>query len=262
MSAAAPDRPSLVPDWIVAVATLVGGIWVMFMLAYALGAGGMRVAGSSISFDREYDRTFYRVTDDIVFSVSDTWVSLIRVKSGVFPFNPVCGRYLSNGTVIGNPSFVAGNIVLTRDLWENSEAAGIDIETGELLDPAALAERGLWSASPADLPGAAGAGGKPDDTPPAAPTPPPGGGKPDRDAAPPTPAAAGAPPAAVPAFEAGVPLTAEWVAENFDKARAINESCMMFNAAFLAIYLLLALIAIPTAVIRGFKRRAAARAPS
>lgn len=53
------------------------------------------------------------------------------------------------------------------------------------------------------------------------------------------------------------PLTPAWIADNYSKIRYIHESCITFNAAFIALYLLLAIIAAPIALTRWLKRRKA-----
>lgn len=224
------DQPGLVPDWIVAIAMLVGGLWLSFTVAYVMGASGVRLNGNALSFDRDGDDELYEIADGLAFEVWDTWVSVVRTEPGVFPANPVCGRFDTAGMVIGHPNWIADGVVFTDVLGPNDTAAGVELATGALLDRAALEARGLLATKPAAE----------------APRP---GAKPPRDgaraagAAPPTPRATAA------------PFDAEQARTDFERVRPVQESCIVYNAAFVFLFLLLGLIAAPVALSRWLRRR-------
>jgi hypothetical protein len=268
MSSAKPQN--LVPDWIAAVAMLVLPLLLAFNVAYLLGASGMRISGSSMSFNREYDDTVYRLADGLGMEVDEYSMRVVRVEPGIPPINPVCGVWDAREIVMNNPTFIQDGVLLADEYYEWETPGGIELATGAILDIAALQARGLplptlW-VDPSERPsGAIPARATPGPAiPPKPPRPGGDGTKPDANApiatvAPPAPHADAAAPGYVATSSAPrEPITRELVTANYDKLRVINESCITFNAAFVAIYLLLGIIAAPIAATRYIRRRRAA----
>lgn len=278
MSTPSPKPPPkhLLPDWIPAVGMLLLPLMVTMNVAYLMGASGVRMGGSSSSFNRQFDDTYYRLAPGVAWEVDEYTIRVRAIHAGWPPFNPVCGFWSGGEMLLWDPTFVQDGVALAEEYYQWQTPGGIELETGRFLSVEELQARGLptprlWvdpqtgRTNPQDpnsvVAPPAAATGAGDHKPGAAPA---GGHKPGT-APGAAPASPGAPVVSPPVAGASAPgstsprepLTPAWIADNYSKIRYIHESCITFNAAFIALYLLLAIIAAPIALTRWLKRRKA-----
>ncbi|NUP10398.1 MAG: hypothetical protein HOW73_30475 [Polyangiaceae bacterium] len=127
-----PAKRRLLPDWWLAVMTLLGGLFVVFNLIYRFGFGGVSVSGADVSFNREFDGQLWKIDDHLAYRTGKhpDDVAVVRYKSGAIPFRPVCGSCDLDGSLLNTAQFKKGAWVYS----EYPELEGVDvvnIETGE-----------------------------------------------------------------------------------------------------------------------------------
>ncbi|UQA58834.1 hypothetical protein [Polyangium aurulentum] len=215
-TAQSPDKkPPLLPAWYSAVGILLLGLFVVFNLAYRLGAGGIQIGGANTSFNREHDSELYKIDDTRAFLVHGGFVSIVKYKSGLPPFRPLCGRCDLDGSIFNMASFQKGDWFYSR-YPELDGPDAYNLKTGEIvkLD----VPRTQKDVDPASVPFYVEHGFT---------------------------------------FDAALAVTPERIAREHEDLSLINESCVVFNAAFVLLFGTMVLIGVPMLIV-GLRRRRSA----
>lgn len=188
-----------------AVSGLVLALWLAFNVIYRLGGEGIQFSGATTSFERQFDRAMFRLTDDLALTVGSSPgdSAVVRYARGMFPFCPLCGLYEPDGSVVNLARYAKGDWIYT-DHPGGPFADGIDLRTGETFD---VPDAELPRERPLDW----------------------------------TPAALPAYAARGLTFEKDDELSAAKISARFAPLSTIHESCIVFNAAFVLIAIVLAL---------------------
>jgi hypothetical protein len=189
------------PDWYYSVAGLVLALWLGFNLYYRFGAEGVEVSGASVSFDRQYDRQLLRVNDQLAFIISSGYPSVVRYERGAFPFCPLCGIYEPAGTVVNGTRYRKGDWVYS-DSVSGYGSDMVNLRTGEAIDVPEGEVRDPREFDPATVEAYRARGLR---------------------------------------FDPASALSPEQIAREFEAISTINESCVVFNAAFLLLLAVLLL---------------------
>lgn len=121
------------PAWYKATGIVVLLMFVAVNVYYRLGAGGIQVSGSSVSFDRHHDFALFRIDDRLAFLLTKSgFVSVVRYKRGTFPFCPVCGLYEPAGMVLSLAQYKKDNWVYTGHP-DPKRVCAVNLKTGEAL---------------------------------------------------------------------------------------------------------------------------------
>lgn len=207
-------RPPLLPPWHTAVGGLLLALFLVFNLAYRLGAGGIRVGGADTSFDREHDSALFKIDERRAFLVDGNFVAIVKYKDGIPPFRPLCGRCDLDGTVFNMANFQKGDWFYSR-YPELDGPDAYNAKTGELvkLD----VPRSQKDVDPQQVPFYAEHGFT---------------------------------------FDEALAVTPARVAGQYEQLSKIQESCVTFNAAFVLLFGMMALIGAPMLIV-GLRRRRA-----
>jgi hypothetical protein len=215
------------PTWWAVVLVLLLALWVGVTFFYRRGASGVSVGagggGSAISFDRQNDFALFKIDDKVGLVVNrDGSASVARYGRGTFPFCPLCGIYELQGSVVNLARYYRNGWVYT-DYPGGPFAELYHVASGQTVD---VARPVATAAAPAAAPAA------------------PAGADTAAVASLPDYARRGL------TFDEANRLTPARIQELFQPLAAINESCVVFNAAFMllaAVWLIIALVF----VIRG-----------
>lgn len=112
-------RRTLFPHWYVAVWALLLVLFGAFFIAYKLGASGVRISGSVLSFNRQQDNLLFKIDDERAFNIHplaelNEFIAIVFYRKAYFPFSAVCGTYTPNGTVINNATYKKGDWIYTK----------------------------------------------------------------------------------------------------------------------------------------------------
>jgi hypothetical protein len=106
------------PSWYVAVAALLAVLWVSLNAFYRLGAEGVafQSAGdSAVSFDREFDFALFRIDDQAALSFdSSGYAAVVKYGRGTFPFCPLCGIWEPQGSLLNGAGFFKDDWLYTK----------------------------------------------------------------------------------------------------------------------------------------------------
>jgi hypothetical protein len=210
------SRPPLMPGWYTAVGALLLGLFVIFNLAYRLGAGGLHIGGAAISFHRAHDRTLFKIDDHRAFLVRGDFVSIVKYKDGTPPFRPLCGRCDLDGSIFNMASFQKGDWFYSR-YPEFDGPDAYNLRTGEVVKLDVVRSRYSKDTDPQSVPFYAAHGFT---------------------------------------FDPALAVTPERVAKEHEALAVIDESCVTFNASFLLLFGMMALIGVPMLIV-GIRRRRA-----
>jgi hypothetical protein len=212
-----PDpKPPLVPRWYSAAGILLIGLFVVFNLAYRLGAGRLRVGGADTSFHREHDSELYEIDETRAFLVHGDFVSIVKYKNGIPPFRPLCGKCDLDGSIFNMASFQKGDWFYSR-YPELDAPDAYNLKTGEIVKLDVPRTKDPKGVDPASVPFYVEHGFT---------------------------------------FDEALAVTPERVARGHEALSKINESCVTFNAAFVLLFGMMALIGIPMLIV-GLRRRRA-----
>jgi len=97
-----------------AVFVLVLILWGAITLFYHLGASGVDFGGTTASFDREHDRKVLRIREGVGIAIHTddpqrARFDLMSVTRASFPFCPLCGTYTTDGAVVLDAAFHQGD---------------------------------------------------------------------------------------------------------------------------------------------------------
>jgi hypothetical protein len=198
MRAQIPRRQALTAlgAWL-AVNLVLAALFVGLNLAYRAGADGVELKGGVASFDREFDGALFGIDATRAYRVSGSGdVSVVKIKPGTPPFRPVCGTTSLDGSLINLAMYQRGDWVYSG----YPEFDGVDaynVRTGETLSvDAPTPEPGKMS-DPASVPEYRSRGLT---------------------------------------FAAANKLTAERIMRGHRQLASIEESCVVFNAAFFLLF--------------------------
>ena len=202
------------PSWWVAVLVPLLLLWVSVTVYYKQGASGIAFGGGEVSFERRFDFALFRIDDRSALLVTrDGSMSVVAYGRGAFPFCPLCGTYQPEGSIVNLARYY-------KDGWMYTDHLGgpfaelYHVPTGEKVQverPPGIAPGATDGLDAAKLPAYAGRGLT---------------------------------------FEAQHRITPAVIEEKFPPLRAINESCVVFNAAFLILTILWLMVGLVT-VVRG-----------
>ena len=91
------------PSWWVVVMALLAILWIAVTVVYRQGESGVRIGrgGAGISFERQNDHALFAVDERVALLVSqDGSVSLVEYGRGTFPFCPLCGIEELRGSIV------------------------------------------------------------------------------------------------------------------------------------------------------------------
>ncbi len=186
------------PSWWVAVLVPLLVLWVSVTVYYKRGASGIAFGGSEISFERRFDFALFRIDDRAALLVNRGGsMATVAYGRGVFPFCLLCGTYRPEGSIVNLTRYYKDGWLYTDHLG-GPFAELYHVPTGEQVQVAR---------PPGVAPGATGAQG-PDPT------------------RLPEYASRGL------TFDPAHAITPALIQEQFPELRAINESCVVFTAAF------------------------------
>lgn len=84
--------------------TPVFALWVGLTCYYHLGGDGMELGGASISFNRGADFALYKINDKLaLIAPRSGGLDVVTYDRGIPPFNLLCGTYDSTGTAMQYP---------------------------------------------------------------------------------------------------------------------------------------------------------------
>jgi hypothetical protein len=210
----ADSRRTILPGWYIAVGGLLVGLFVLFNVAYRLGAGGIEVSGASSSFDREFDHQLFKIDDRRAFLIFDDNISVVKYAGGLAPFRPVCGTYEPDGSVINLAHFKKGDWVYSK-YPEFDGPDAYNLRTEEVVKVDVPDRKGSERVDPATVPFYAEHGFT---------------------------------------FDDALLLKPELVAKEHEPLSTMNESCVTFNAAFYLLFALMIVVGIPLAVMGIIRR--------
>jgi hypothetical protein len=208
----------LLPDWYVAVGGLLLVLFVIFNLAYRLGAGGVRFYGGTASFNRQFDHQLFKIDDTRAFLVHGESVAVVKYASAYAPFRLVCGSCTPDGSVLNLADYRKGDWVYSR--YPEFEGPDVyNLRTQEVITLDVPRPKGTARVEPAKVPFYAEHGFT---------------------------------------FDEALALTPEKVAKEFETLSTMNESCLTFNAAFYLLFALMLLVGAPLLIKGLLRARKAA----
>jgi len=91
------------PSWWVVVMGLLAILWISVTVIYRQGESGVRfgTGGAGLSFDRQHDHALFEVDERAALLVSQGGtMSLVEYGRGMFPFCPLCGTHELRGSIV------------------------------------------------------------------------------------------------------------------------------------------------------------------
>lgn len=198
MRASSPRRRALTAlgGWF-AVNIALFALFVGLNLAYRSGADGVEFKGGVASFDREFDGALFGIDGERAYRVSGSGdVAVVKIKPGTPPFRPVCGTTSLDGSLLNLAMYQRGDWVYSG----YPEFDGVDaynVRTGETLSVSAPTPAPGTMSDPATIPEYRSRGLT---------------------------------------FAAANKLTPERIMRGHRQLASIEESCVVFNAAFFLLF--------------------------
>ena len=181
----------------VAVNLVLAALFVGLNLAYRAGADAVEFKGGVASFDREFDGALFGIDAKRAYRVSGSGdVSVVKIKPGTPPFRPVCGTTTLDGSLINLAMYQRGDWVYSG----YPEFDGVDaynLKTGETLSVSAPTPAPGKMSDPLTIPEYRSRGLT---------------------------------------FTDGNKLTPERIVRGHRQLASIEESCVVFNAAFFLLF--------------------------
>lgn len=97
--------------WYLPVLILLLLLWGGVSAAYYVGAEGVRFVrtGATVDFNRDNDFALFALGNGAAVLVSGSdYISTVRIERGLFPFCPLCGEYEPNGTLVNGSNYIDG----------------------------------------------------------------------------------------------------------------------------------------------------------
>jgi hypothetical protein len=91
------------PAWWAVVMALLATLWIAVTVLYRQGESGVRfgTGGPGISFERENDYALFAIDERAALLVTkDASMSLVEYGRGAFPFCPLCGTHELRGSIV------------------------------------------------------------------------------------------------------------------------------------------------------------------
>ncbi len=124
---------SIFPAWFVASVSLLVLMFIGTTVYYHMGATSVRYnrGVSGVTFDRQFDYKLFRIDDDHAFEISSSgFVAVVKYSRGTFPFCPLCGTWERDGSVLPGPAYRKGDWLYARYTFPDSPIAW-NMKTGE-----------------------------------------------------------------------------------------------------------------------------------
>lgn len=86
-------------------------LWAAVSASYYLGAERVRFnrSGAVVSFDREHDFALFALGNGAaILSSGSGSLSTVKIERGTFPFCPLCGEYEPTGTLVNGSDYIDG----------------------------------------------------------------------------------------------------------------------------------------------------------
>ena len=120
-----------VPPLIKACSAMIIALWLLVTAFYHLGADGVSLEDSYLSFEREYDHQLFKISKGYALQVSaheESEPTIVQYDSCLFPLSWLCGRYETQRTLLPGPLFVKEQLIVSARIGPEGHFA-VDTET-------------------------------------------------------------------------------------------------------------------------------------
>jgi hypothetical protein len=129
------------PKWFRQAFMIVLGLFISLNIFYAMGASGVLAGTSALDFARDFDYQLYEFKDDLGFSVDREGgrVEVVYIDTAPILFRPMCGTYQANGYPMPGADFRKGDWLYT-EYPQYSDIDALNLQTGETYDVPGIAK--------------------------------------------------------------------------------------------------------------------------